>query len=83
MVDIIIAIGSILALLSGWIFIQQLATYYAARHPEFGPAREEGSGCGKSCMCSNGLCEKRQKFNNDKQNNSMKNQENHPHDLPQ
>jgi len=59
MVDFIIAIGFILVLLTGWIAIQQLARRFAARHPEFGPAREEGSGCGKSCMCSSGSCSKK------------------------
>lgn len=59
MVDFIIASIAILVLLSGWLFVQQLARRYAARHPEFGPAREEGSGCGKSCMCAGGSCDKR------------------------
>jgi len=59
MVDFIIAIGLVLVLLTGWIYIQQLARRFAARHPEFGPAREEGSGCGKSCMCTGGSCSKR------------------------
>lgn len=58
MVDFIIASIAILVLLSGWLFVQQLARRYAARHPEFGPAREEGSGCGKSCMCAGGSCDK-------------------------
>ena len=56
MVDFIIASVAILMLLSGWLFVQHLARRYAARHPEFGPAREEGSGCGKSCMCAGGRC---------------------------
>jgi hypothetical protein len=58
MVDIIIAIGFITALLAGWVAVQHLARSYAARHPEFGPAREEGSGCGHSCLCSGGKCGK-------------------------
>jgi len=56
MVDFIIASVAILALLSCWLFVQQLARRYADRHPEFGPAKEEGSGCGKSCMCAGGSC---------------------------
>ncbi|MGB5277241.1 MAG: hypothetical protein WBO16_06990 [Gammaproteobacteria bacterium] len=56
MVDIIVAIGFITALMAGWIAVQHLARSYAARHPEFGPAREEGSGCGKSCLCTGGSC---------------------------
>ena len=58
MVDFIIASVAILVLLSGWLLVQQLARRYAARHPEFGPAREEGSGCGKSCLCTGGRCSK-------------------------
>jgi hypothetical protein len=58
MADFIIASLIILVLLVGWLFVQRLARWYAARHPEFGPAREEGSGCG-SCMCAGGSCDKR------------------------
>jgi hypothetical protein len=59
MADFIIAIVGVLLLLSGWLFVQYLARSYAARHPEFGPAREEGGGCGHSCMCAGGSCDKR------------------------
>ena len=60
MVDFIIASVGIGLLLIGWLAVQQLARYYAARHPEFGPAREEGSGCGKSCLCASGSCARRE-----------------------
>lgn len=63
MADFIIAIGFILTVLSGWIFIQYLARDYAARHPEFGEAKEEGSGCGNSCLCSKGRCKNKNKSN--------------------
>ena len=59
MADFLIASIIVLVLLSGWLFVQHLARWYAARHPEFGPAREEGSGCGKSCLCTGGSCERR------------------------
>jgi hypothetical protein len=50
-----LAIGVILALLSGWIVVQHLARAFAARHPEMGPAREEGGGCGGLfCLCDHG-----------------------------
>lgn len=50
----LIAIFIIFALLAGWIGVQHLARIFAARHPEFGPAREEGGGCGGLfCLCSN------------------------------
>ncbi|UCB54959.1 MAG: chemotaxis protein [Thiotrichales bacterium] len=60
MADFIIAIVGILLLLSGWLFVQHLARWYAARHPEFGPAREEGGGCGH-CLCGANSCDKRAK----------------------
>lgn len=45
--------GLILFALLGWVRIQQLARDFAARHPEFGPAKEEGGGCG-SGSCAGG-----------------------------
>ena len=60
MADFIIAIVGIMLLLSGWLFVQFLARWYAARHPEFGPAREEGGGCGH-CLCGANGCDKRAK----------------------
>jgi hypothetical protein len=48
-----LATGLILLALLGWIRVQQAARDYAARHPEFGPAKEEGSGCGG---CGAGGC---------------------------
>ena len=48
----IITILIILGLMVGWIAVQHLARLFAARHPEFGPAREEGGGCGGLfCLC--------------------------------
>lgn len=45
----LIAILIIFLMLSGWVVVQQTTRRFAARHPEFGPAREEGSGCGFLC----------------------------------
>ena len=53
----LIAIAVILVILLGWVWVQGRARRFAARHPEFGPAREEGAGCGKSCLCNNKECE--------------------------
>ncbi len=50
----LIAMGAILLMLVGWIGVQQAARHYALRHPEFGPPREEGGGCGGSCSCKGG-----------------------------
>jgi hypothetical protein len=42
----------ILGLMAGWMGVQQLARSFAARHPELGPAKEEGGGCGGLfCLC--------------------------------
>ncbi len=56
MTDFFIATILIFAALMGWIWVQQLARHFAERYPQFGPAREEGSGCGSSCMCTDGTC---------------------------
>jgi hypothetical protein len=48
----IIAVAIILAAFAGWVMVQHLARLFAARHPEFGAAREEGGGCGIACRCS-------------------------------
>ena len=40
----------ILAVLAGWIAVQRLGRWFAARHPEYGPARE-CMGCGLGCAC--------------------------------
>ncbi len=58
MLNFLIAMGIIFGLMIGWVFVQQAARKYAAKHPEFGAAKEEGLGCGKSCGCKGGLCEK-------------------------
>ncbi len=46
----LIAMGLILAVMSGWLFVQRCARRFAARHPEFGPAKE-CLGCGLACAC--------------------------------
>jgi hypothetical protein len=46
------AILFIMGLFILWLSVQALARRYAARHPEFGAAREEGGGCGSGCSCA-------------------------------
>ena len=60
----IIAMAVVLAMLTGWVLVQHAARMFAARHPEFGPAREEGEGCGGLlCLCKDrNNCPKRQLF---------------------
>lgn len=56
----LITVLVILGLMTGWLGVQQLARRFAARHPELGPAREEGGGC-MFCLCKNGeTCTKRE-----------------------
>ncbi len=51
----------VLGALSVWIAVQGLARWFAHRNPEFGPAREEGGGCGFLCSCKNpAACPKRE-----------------------
>ena len=50
--DYLIAIVTVPLLLLSWLLVQAYARKFAKSHPEFGPAREEGAGCGKSCLCS-------------------------------
>ncbi len=55
MLRYLLAVMIVLLLLLGWIGVQQLTRQYARRHPEFGSAREEGTGCG-GCGCQPGEC---------------------------
>jgi hypothetical protein len=59
MLNYFLAIVFILVLLLGWCAVQNWARHYARRHPEFGPVREEGGGCGLACQCCD-PCEKNQ-----------------------
>jgi hypothetical protein len=56
MINFLIAMTVIFLLMAAWILVQQAARRYADRHPEFGPAKEEGLGCGKTCGCKPGSC---------------------------
>jgi hypothetical protein len=58
MVDYLIAMGIVPILLLGWLVVQSITRRFSKLHPEFGPHREEGTGCGKSCMCSGGSCQR-------------------------
>ena len=58
MISFLVAMTVIFILMLGWIWVQQLARSYAQKHPELGAAKEEGLGCGKSCGCKGGGCQK-------------------------
>jgi len=47
--DYLVASALIFALLAGWVAAQGLARRLARRHPELGPAKEEGGGCDHGC----------------------------------
>jgi hypothetical protein len=81
MADFLIAPAFILVLLGGWLLVQHMARQFAARHPEFGPAKEEGGGCGHSCLCtSGGSCKnKPDKGSNLKLDKTLHNQEDADH----
>jgi hypothetical protein len=51
--QLLLSIGIIFAAFAFWVVIQESARRFAKRHPEFGPAREEGGECGISCSCAN------------------------------
>jgi hypothetical protein len=60
MSQFLLAFAIIFILMLGWIIVQQWVRKFAARHPEWGNVREEGSGCG-GCGCKNkNACEKNQ-----------------------
>lgn len=56
MINLLLAIIIIFLLLLVWILTQQAARKFATKHPELGPAKEEGLGCGKTCGCKKGHC---------------------------
>lgn len=61
MIQYLTAMGAILLMLLAWVVVQRTARLFAARHPEFGPAKEEGKGCGSGCLCAAGrTCSRRQ-----------------------
>ncbi len=63
LITTLIAILIIFGTLVGWIGVQHLARTFAARHPEFGPVREDGEGCGGLfCLCKDNLACPRRKM---------------------
>ena len=59
MVEYLLASGIILAVMVGWLFVEELYRRFSRRHPELGPFRQEGGGCGgSSCGCNGGSCSK-------------------------
>nr|VFJ98885.1 MAG: hypothetical protein BECKLFY1418A_GA0070994_10903 [Candidatus Kentron sp. LFY] len=51
----IFSIGIILILLIGWVTVQYVYRYFAVRHPELGPYRDELGSCG-DCGCGIDSC---------------------------
>jgi hypothetical protein len=48
----LIAMTVVPLLLISWVIVQRVTKIYSINHPELGPHREEGGGCGSSCSCS-------------------------------
>jgi hypothetical protein len=48
----------IFGVLLGWIWVQGVYARFASRHPDLGPYREEGGGCGGGCCAGTGRCER-------------------------
>ncbi|QYZ67368.1 MAG: chemotaxis protein [Gammaproteobacteria bacterium (ex Lamellibrachia satsuma)] len=69
--DVLIAIVLIPTLLLCWLLVQSVSRRFSKAHPELGPAREEGAGCGKSCLCSGSSCQREDKDNRPKGNNHV------------
>lgn len=53
MATYLVTVGLILILLLAWVLVQQAYRLFARRHPELGPFRSEGGGCG---CCSRDSC---------------------------
>lgn len=49
----LLTVALLFGLLAAWLAVRAAAQHFAARHPEFGPPREEGEGCGG---CGGGHC---------------------------
>lgn len=50
----LLAMCVLLLVLFLWVSVQKLSRKFAAAHPEFGPIREEGGGCGSGGKCNCG-----------------------------
>ncbi len=49
-----IAMFFMLGALFLWVLVQKYSRKFASEHPELGPAREEGGGCGSGGKCNCG-----------------------------
>jgi hypothetical protein len=58
LMNYIIAMTIIPLLLLGWLVIQSITRRFSKLHPDMGPHKEEGMGCGKSCQCSGNSCQR-------------------------
>jgi hypothetical protein len=58
MIDYLIAMTLIPLLLLGWLSVQSITRRFSKQHPELGPHKEEGTGCGTSCLCGANRCQR-------------------------
>ncbi|KOR29817.1 hypothetical protein TI04_07690 [Achromatium sp. WMS2] len=57
MVDFIVAPILVFLLLGGWLLTQKVTRDFAVKHPELGPFKEDGAGCGGNCSGCQQQCE--------------------------
>lgn len=59
MLRFLIASATILVVLVGWLYVEELYRRFTRANPELGPFRPDGSECGGGCCsCSGGSCAK-------------------------
>lgn len=61
MTTYVLTVAILFVLFTGWYLVQEAARRFARRHPELGPAKEEGGGCAGGCCSCNlaGGCDSR------------------------
>jgi hypothetical protein len=59
LIKLFITVAALLLMLVGWVAIQSAARRTAERHPECGPFREAGGGCGGGKGCGSTTCASR------------------------
>ncbi|MDH5632161.1 MAG: hypothetical protein OEZ10_04120 [Gammaproteobacteria bacterium] len=59
MIKLLASMAIIFAASIAWLLVQTAARRFADRHPELGPAREEGGGCGSHCGCQGDSCKRK------------------------
>ena len=57
MLRFLLATGVILAVMIGWLYVEELYRRFRGANPHLGPFRTDGAGCGGGCCsCANTSC---------------------------